>query len=250
MLSGFYSIASGMLAQHRNIDLIANNLVNMDTPGFRAERMVFNTFRHELMIRQEAGRRTFIGATSPITLVDDVLTLHHSGLYEQTGHPFDLAINGRGLFVLEGDEGQTYLTRGGQFHMDEGGYLVRLGIGRVMGQNGPVRVQNARFSVQPDGTVLNQDGRRIDALLIADTPELGDLERLRNGMYQMPEGEDWVAAVGFQLQQGVLERSNVNFNTEIANFIEAQRHFQAASSALTMIDAMNRRAVTQIASRT
>ncbi len=247
MLSGFYTIASGMLAQQRNIDLIGNNLVNLETPGYRGQRMVFNTFEHELMVRKEAYQRTPIGSASPITLVDDVVTLNHSGLYQDTGHPFDIAIDGPGYFVIQGNEEQPYLTRGGQFNMDAEGYLILEGIGRVMGQDGPVQVKNAQFKVLADGTVNNEAGRRIGNLQITAPPEDVTLVRLNNGMYQMPAGQESQAAEGFRLHQNVKETSNVNYTTEMTAFIEAQRAFQSCSSALQIMDNMNRKAVSQIA---
>lgn len=247
MLSGFYTIASGMLAQQRNIDLIGNNLVNLETPGYRGQRMVFNTFEHELMTRQEAYQREDIGSASPITLVDDVVTLNHSGLYQNTGHPFDIAIDGPGYFVIQGNEEQPYLTRGGQFNMDAEGYLILEGIGRVMGQDGPIQVKNAQFEVLADGTINNEAGRRIGNLQIQSPAEEVTLVRLNNGMFQMPPGQESQAAEGFRLHQNVKETSNVNYTTEMTAYIEAQRAFQSCSSALQIMDNMNRKAVSQIA---
>ena len=248
MLSGFYSVASGLLAQQRNLDLIGNNLVNGETPGFRSERMVFTTFQHELMIRKEAYGRTYIGSASPITLVDDVVTLHHSGLYEETGHAFDFAIDGPGYFVVQGNEAQPYLTRGGQFDMDTEGYLILPGKGRVMGEDGPIQVNNARFKVLRDGTVNNENGRRIATMSIVSPPLTDDLIRLDNGMYQLRAGAALTPSEGFGLHHGVVERSNVDYNAEMTSFIEAQRAFQSCSSALQIIDAMNRRSASAIAS--
>lgn len=248
MLSGFYTIASGLLANQRNLDVIGNNLVNTETPGFRSERMVFTTFQHELMIRKEAYQRTFIGSASPITLVDDVVTMHRSGLYQETNFAFDLAIDGPGYFVVQGNGEQPFLTRGGQFNMDAEGYLILPGVGRVLGENGPIQVKNASFTVNGSGTVNNEAGRRIENLRIVSPSQTDDLVRLNNGLYQLRAGAATQSAEGFRVEQGVIERSNVNYNTEMTTFIEAQRAFQSCSSAMQMIDAMNRRSVSQIAS--
>lgn len=248
MLSGFYTIASGMLSQQRNLDVIGNNLVNADTPGFRSERMVFTTFQHELMIRKEAYRRTNIGSASPITLADDVVTLHHSGLFEETGFPFDIAVDGPGYFVVQGNGAQPFLTRGGQFNMDAEGYLILPGVGRVMGEDGPIQVKNAQFTVSADGTVSNEAGRRIDSLMIVSPPLTEDLTRLNNGMYRLREGAQAQPSEDYRLVQGVVEKSNVDYNLEMTTFIEAQRAFQSCSTALQMYDSMNRKSIMQIAS--
>ena len=249
MLSGFYSIASGLLAQQRNLDVIGNNLVNAQTPGFRTDRMVFTTFEHELMMRREASHRAAIGTGSPITLVDDVITLHHSGLFEETGFAFDLAIDGPGFFTVEGPGGQVYLTRGGQFNMDAEGYLILADVGRVLGRDGnPVRVRNALFTVTEDGTVNSEAGRRIGNIAAVSPPTVEDLVSMDNGLYQLQDGAEAAPAAGFRMMQGVLERSNVDYNREMTTFIETQRAFQACSTALQMIDGLNRRSVAQIAS--
>ena len=248
MFRGFYTIASGLLANQRNIDLISNNLVNLETPGYRTERMVFTTFQHELMIRKEAYSRTYIGSANPITLVDDAVTLHHSGLYQDTGFPFDLALDGPGYFAVKGNSDQPFLTRGGQFNMDADGYLILPGMGRVLGQDGnPIQVKNAQFTVAFDGTVNNEAGRRIGVLAIASPPDAEQLTRLNNGMYQLQEGAEMSPSEGFRVVQGVVEKSNVDYNLEMTTFIEAQRAFQSCSTALQMIDAMNRRAASSIA---
>lgn len=247
MLSGYYAIASGMMSQQRNLDVIGNNLINVETPGYRAERMVFTTFQHELMIRREAGARVGIGVASPITLVSDVVTLHNSGVFEDTGFAFDLAIDGPGYFQIQGNGDQMYLTRSGQFNMDEEGYLILPGVGRVMGSNGPVQVKNAQFKVAPNGAVTNDAGRRVDTLMVV-APELtDDLDRLGNGMYRLGTDKAPGASDGYVVAQGVKERSNVDYNLEMTTFIEAQRAFQSCATALQMIDTLNRKSVSQIA---
>ncbi|MDR1194052.1 MAG: flagellar hook basal-body protein [Peptococcaceae bacterium] len=247
MLNGFYTIASGMLAQQRHLGLIGNNLVNMETPGFRGERMVFTTFQHELMVRKEAYSRTPIGSASPITLVDDVITTGNSGVYRQTDHPFDLALDGPGYLAVTGNEGQLYLTRNGQLDMDTEGYLILPGVGRVQGMDGPLQIRDAGFTVLPDGTVNSSAGRRLGTLRVVSPPADTRLTHLSNGMYQLPDGTEPETAVGFQLLQGTRESSNVDYNREMASFIEAQRAFQSCSSALQIIDNMNRRSAGQIA---
>jgi flagellar basal-body rod protein FlgG len=237
-----------MLAQQRNIDLISNNLVNAETPGFRTERMVFTTFQHELMIRKEAHSRTYIGTTDPITLVDDVVTLHHSGVYQDTGFAFDFAIDGPGYFMVRGNGEQPYLTRNGQFNMDAEGYLILPNTGRVLDREGePIPVKNARFTIANDGTVYNEANRRIATLAVVSPPLADDLIRLDNGMYQIRQGAAAEPSEDFRVVQGVIERSNVDYNMEMTTLLESQRAFQSCSSALQMIDTMNRRAASTIA---
>ena len=174
MLAGYYTIASGMLTRQRELDTIGNNLINVQTPGYRADRLLITSFEQELLTRQEKYNTQTLGNGKAATsgVVDDVVSLFHSGTLQETGRTMDLAINGEGFFQVRGEDGAAYLTRNGQFDIDQQGY-----------------------------TIL----------------------------------------------QGKIERSNVDMNQEMTTLIESQRGFQACSSALQTIDALNRKAASQIA---
>lgn len=98
MLSGFYTAASGILNQQRTLNVLTNNISNAKTPGFRAERVVTETFDFELMTRIEKGNTQRIGLDSPIQLVRDVPTIFDTNSLVETGFPMDMAINGEGFF--------------------------------------------------------------------------------------------------------------------------------------------------------
>ena len=140
MFSGFYTGASGVLNQQRTLNVLTNNIANARTPGFRAERVVTETFDFELMTRIEKGNTTRIGLDSPIQLVRDVPTIFDSNFLVETGYPMDMAINGEGYFNIqsniaagadnggappgEGGTGPGLLTRYGRFCPGgEGGFV-------------------------------------------------------------------------------------------------------------------------------
>ena len=140
MLSGYYTIASGMLSNQRNLDAIGNNLVNSQTPGYRGERVVNSAFEMELMTRREATGNEVLGdgVGQVAAIVDDSVTMFQSGLLKDTGRNLDVSINGSGFFNIAAADGTTYLTRNGGFDIDEEGYLILPGYGRVLGQNGEI----------------------------------------------------------------------------------------------------------------
>ena len=138
MLRGFYTAASGVLMQERTLNVLTNNLVNARTPGFRASRVVSTTFEDEYLVRLEKGASGAIGTGAPVRIVSDVPTLFDPSSLEETGRPYDLAINGEGFFNIlttdaQGNERQ-YLTRNGNFDVDEEGMLVLRGHGQVLGE--------------------------------------------------------------------------------------------------------------------
>lgn len=250
MLSGYYAIASGMLMQQRTLDVLTNNLVNARTPGFRASRVVSTTFDQELLTRYEKYNTGVVGVGSPIRVTAEVPTKFDTSSLTETERPYDMALIGQGFFNIQADDGQgnltQYLTRNGAFDVDEEGYLILPDIGRVLGEDGPIQLEDANFTVQEDGTIYDGDGRAVDTLLVTVPQDMAQLTANENGTYTVPDmALNQPADV--TVRNKVLENSNVDFNQEYTMTIEAQRAFQACSSALQIIDKINQKSATQIA---
>jgi len=264
MFSGFYTGASGVLNQQRTLNVLTNNIANARTPGFRAERVVTETFDFELMTRIEKGNTTRIGLDSPIQLVRDVPTIFDSNFLVETGYPMDMAINGEGYFNIqsniaagadnggapqvEGGTGPVLLTRYGSFALDEQGYLILPGVGMVLRQEGPIQVDGSNFTVDWDGKVYNSDGTEAGILQITKPGEDAQLDKTANGLYTIADMNNNEAAEGYKIEQKVLERNNIDLNREYTLAMQAQRAFQACSQAIKIVDQMNQKAATSIAS--
>lgn len=248
MHSGFYTIASGMITRQNELDVIANNLNNIRTPGYRAGRLVTSTFEMEVQKRIDGKGQQVLGdgISYPITIVTEEEARLDGGLLETTGRELDFALNGNAYFNIQGEDGTTYLTRSGQFVLDDEGYLTLPNIGRVLGKNGPIKVGKDGLFIDETGNVFNKDGQNIAALQLTRPTDNTVLTKMGNGMFTAPQGV--VNADNYQVAQYTLEKSNVDMNQEMSNFIAAQRAFQSCSSALQIIDAVDRKAVTQIAS--
>ena len=247
MTSGFYTAASGMLMQQRTLNVLANNITNQETPGFRSERLISTTFEHELMTRVEGGNTAQIGKASPVRILSEVGSIYGAGIIEETENPLHVALNGEGYFNIQGED-RTYLTRNGSFSVDEEGYLTLKGVGYVMGEGGgPIEVGGSNFKVWADGTVSGPDGDEIDkiAVTLPDQPEL--LAKLDNGMYIDDGTQTMTTPEGTTFVQNALEKSNVDFNREWSKIMEAQRSFQTCSTILKGIDEINKRAASSIA---
>lgn len=247
MLEGFYSTLSGMLVQQRTLNVLSNNITNIKTPGYRAERVVTTSFHEELAIRQERGEKINIGTIDPIHLVRDVITDKEPSSLVSSERPFDMAIVGDGYFNVQSGD-QQYITRNGSFDMDDEGYLILPGMGRVLGEEGPIQVNGSSFTVTEDGSVFDENGEQIEKLLITRPPEDTQLEKFTNGMYVAPENAEPVEADNFSITQFALETANYDINKEYSLIMESQRAFQACSQALKMLDTVAQKAATQIAS--
>ena len=247
MHSGFYTIASGLLTRQREIDTIGNNLANLQTPGYRSDRIVTSAFELGLLKQQEGGaERTLSEGGSPVTIVGDSVTVMTGGDFQSTGRTLDIAIGGDGFFNVQGQDGTTYLTRNGQFTVDAQGYLALAGMGRVLGQGGLLQVGSDQVTVDQAGNVYNAAGGLVGTLSFPRQADNTALEKMDNGAFTAPQGA--VNAQGYTIYQGILERSNVDMNQEMTNFISAQRAFQTCSSALKMVDELDQQAATKIAS--
>ena len=217
MLRGFYTAASGMLNQQRTLDVLTNNVSNAKTPGFRASRVVTTTFDHELLTRMEGYKTGRIGVGSPVAKVDEVLTKFNPNSLEETERPYDMALDGVGYFNIQGQEGPIILT-------------------------------TSDFTVESDGSIYDATGALVEKILVTIPPEGAELKQAVNGMFYTDNMEGNVAVdETTQVVQGWLERNNIDINQEYTMVMEAQRAFQACSTALQIIDEIDRKAATQIA---
>jgi flagellar hook-basal body protein len=131
MMKGFYTAASGIFVQQRNINVIGNNIANSQTPGFKTDRVVTSTFS-QLVERIENRNKAIIGSESPVSFVDEVPVNLLDSSVEETDRPFDMTLIDEGYFNIAGQD-KTYMTRNGNFDVDNEGYLVLEGVGRVLG---------------------------------------------------------------------------------------------------------------------
>lgn len=250
MYSGFYTLASGILTRQNEIDVLGNNLTNIKTPGYKADRVETSAFEMELMVRMENGDPTVLGdgVGQVSAIIQDIYTIMDPGIIEQTGRELDMAVNGDGFFNVVTPEGQRVVTKNGNFDLDEEGYLVLNGVGRVLGQNGEIYIGESGFKVNPNGQIISKNGNFIDNLLINKPAEGITVTKLENSSFLVANINDLEAATGFTVIQGSLESSNVDMNTELTKLIEAQRSFQLYSSAIQIIDRMDQDAASKIGS--
>lgn len=242
MLQGFYSAASGMMMQQRSLNLIANNLSNAQTPGYKTKRLLSTTFEQAYLARLEQGRYTGIGTGDPVRVVREVSDIMAVSSLGETGRPFDFAISGAGFFNIQGEDGQTYITRDGQFDLDEEGYLVLRGRGRVMGLGGPLKLDTSDILVDEYGEITNATtGAALGRLQLTIPNEDAEILEAATGLYQVNGGT--IPAAAPKVVQGALENSSVNLTDEMTQMIMAQRNLASASQALQMIDKTYAKAV-------
>ncbi|HOB42284.1 MAG TPA: flagellar basal-body rod protein FlgF [Bacillota bacterium] len=239
MLRGIYSAACGMRAQETRQSLIANNLANVATPGFKRDVGVGESFS-EMVVRSGRTPVGRLGMTSAITSAYFDMS---EGSVSNTDCPYDFAIEGDGFFAVETDWGIRY-TRAGNFKLDADSYLVTMEGHRVLGDDGPIRV-DGQLVAGSDG-VLYADGREIGRLLVV-MPSSSDALTKEGGGLFAARGEVIPAGTGeVRVIQGALELSNVSVVREMVDMIAGYRVYEAAQRALLSHDACLDRAINEV----
>ena len=244
MIKGIYHSAAGMLPRLTQQEIVANNLANVNTTGFKGSRRFFRRVLDNTLIQQgmhgEPGMLT--------ELEESMFTNFTEGALKETRNPLDLAIHGDGFFVLQTgeDEDQVSYTRNGNFSLNAEGELVNGRDYRVMGEGGTIRITGQEVVIQSDGSVV-VDGEIVDTLKIVDFEQPYKL--LRNGYgYFTPVGSaEGDTPEKVDIKQGFLENSNVVAVLEMVRMIELNRNYESCQKAILAQDETLRKAVNDIA---
>lgn len=243
MNKGFYLAASAMMIQERRLNSVSNNLANINTAGFRRERMGVGTFNEVLNLRIQGLDRTIIGSSENLQTISTIEHYFDQANVTMTNNPLDVAIIGDGFFAVTSN-GQSMLTRNGSFSIDEQGFLVTNGNQRVQGDRGDIFLGTDRIQIDDYGVITTENGQFIDQLSLVSVEDLTLLNLQSNGLFT---SDTPVIRISGRVVQGSLEGSNVELTSELTAMMEIQRHFQSVANALRVIDRLNERAVNEIA---
>ena len=232
-----YVALSRQLALERQMAVVAGNIANMNTHGFKSEHLLF-----EQVLER-------VGAADRVAFVQDVGLIRDlgPGALETSGNPLDLAINGEGYFTVETPAGPRF-TRAGHFSLDGNGALVTSGGHHLLDAGGAaIRVPpgSGEISIGRDGTISTTDGivARIGLVRFADDTRLG-----REGDSLLTTDQAPEPVPDPEIAQGRLERSNVQPILEMTRMMETVRAFQNTQRLLETHHEMVRRVIDQAAS--
>ena len=253
MLKSLYTTATGMKAQQTMVDMIANNIANVNTAGFKKSQASFEDLLYVKLQSQDdpsngTGRPvgTEIGSG---TRLSGTTKVHTSGTLEITDRAFDVAIDGEGFFEVILPDGNSGYTRDGSFQVNAEGKLVT-SAGYVLTPEINVPQNVLEVSIDPEGRVTGTTASAPDAQTQFGQINLtrflnpsGLSSRGSNISIAHPAaGAPTVAPPGTQgaglLKQGFIERSNVQIVNELVNLIVAQRAYEVNSRAIQASDQM------------
>ncbi|WP_230533107.1 flagellar basal-body rod protein FlgG [Microvirga roseola] len=246
--------ATGMNAQQLNVEVIANNISNVNTTGFKAARAEFTDLLYQAERMQgipaQAGEQPVPeGAMLGLGVrTAAIRNLHRQGSLANTSNQFDLALNGRGWFQVNAPGGETIYTRAGSFNKNGDGQLVTLD-GYTLNPAILIPANATDVVINESGQVYAKiDGQaqpeEIGQLTLANFVNDAGLEPIGNNFYRetLASGAPVVGVAGDpgfgKIHQGYLESSNVDPIKEITNLISAQRAFEMNSKVIQAADDM------------
>jgi flagellar basal-body rod protein FlgF len=232
MIRGVYTSVSGMIAAQRRMDVLADNIANVNTTGFKQSLTTQGSTGFNVGVAAEGGYVP-LGPLGTGTYATGLTIDQYQGPLLTSGVPTDLAISGDGLFAVGTPTGPAY-TRAGDFVLDANGTLTSQNGFPVLDVTGKAVVVPpgvTTFTVGEDGTVA-ETGQRIALVAVPAT----GLTRLGNNLYAIAGNVAPVAAGAGGIRQGALEGSNVDLGTAMTQMITTQRSYQLSSRAYSVQD--------------
>lgn len=242
-MRSIYSARNGMIAQQRRLDVIGNNLSNISNEGFKKSRAdfqdcLYQTIRRPVLpqdnLNLRMGHGTIIGSTTRIM---------DAGKMIQTGQNTDIAIEGKGFFAIETQDGGPVYTRDGTFKADAEGFLVAQDGAYVLDNNyDRIYVGDSNFECDNNGNIM-VDGQVSAVLGVFNCNNPKGLTAVSGDRFAISDNSgNMEQSQGHIVRQGYSEGSNVELEKEMTAMIRAQRALSLASRAMTTADNMDAQA--------
>jgi flagellar basal-body rod protein FlgF len=234
--------ASGLQSRMDSLEMLANNLANAGTSGFKSDREFYGLFTSP-----EAANSLGPEFQTMLPVVQSQWTDFSQGTLQPTGNPLDVALSGRGFFAVNGPNGILY-TRDGGLKIASSGDLVTGEGYAVRAQGGkPIHVAVGKsIEITNDGMV-RQDGQAIGQFEVVDFASTGSLKKLNGACFQNTDPQNAPAPVAnIQVEQGKIESSNVAVPESAMRLVGMMRQFEMLQKAVTLDADMNRKAIEEV----
>lgn len=235
MVKGLYTAASGMINEQRRVDVLANNLANSSSAGFKAEGTTSEAFSEVLAYKikdsSEASASKRLGPMNMGVKIGETYTDFSAGAFVDTNNVFDLAIEGNGFFNIEtkdkSGEVSTLYTRSGRFTLNAAGELVNKDGDYVLDTNNKhIKLgASTNISMGTDGSIY-QDGNLVATVRVTDFEDYNYLEKYGDTAYRTVEGATEREFEG-RVYSSMYEASNVQTASEMVKLINFQRAYEA-----------------------
>lgn len=231
---------SRQIALQRQMDVVANNLANVNTTGFKAEQLLFEEY-----VEPVARDQDFPWVDQPLAYTQDWATVHDfsGGAVVQTGNPLDVALQGEGFLTVETPAGERW-TRTGALQIDADGFLVTTEGHRILGEGGAIQFDDddSDITIAADGAISTNDGIK-GRLRLVEFSNPQELAREGSNLFSGGIPTDGGTT---RVLQGALEKSNVSGVSEMTEMIRVSRAYQSLASLMQKQDEMRRTAVQRL----
>ena len=232
MNRGIYPPLAGAITLERRLEILSHNIGNVHTSGFKKDNPVFGTILARSAGPQVAGIDLF-------PRVDRIAPDHSQGTIQHTGHSLDLAIEGKGFFVVDTAAGLRHF-RGGRLQRNDKGLLVTHTGDPLMGEKGPIKLPPGEVTVDPTGTI-RVNNKRVGQLRIERHGENVTSKKTGDLFWEVPrQVED---AENVTVHQGKLEKSNVKPSTDLIEIIKVTRGYEQMQKAIKTMDELAGQAI-------
>ena len=257
MLRGIYIAASGMSGRSDAIDVLTNNLANVNTNGYKADKLASSSFAKVLLSRIDdapggilanSSRPPQIGQTEMSGAVAENMYIDFTpGGTSITQNPLDLALDGPGFFTLDGGNQQVMYAREGAFTLDSEKYLINQTGLRVLDAAGqPVRIPTiGTIKVDSDGTI-SVDNLPVGKLGIVEFANTNILTKAGHNVFSTSVAGGSTPARETEVIQGAIERSNVNPISSLTQLLSMYRQFEASARTIDAFDRTLDRVVNEL----
>ncbi|MGF6307637.1 flagellar basal-body rod protein FlgF [Bradyrhizobium sp. i1.8.4] len=241
---------SKQMVLERQMDVVSNNIANMNTNGYKADRSLFQEY-----LSSNAHEDNFASSDRRVSFVQDRATFHDfsQGPTEETRNPLDVAIDGNAFLVVQTPAGERY-TREGNLQINNRGQLVTASGYQVLGTAGPITFQQTDHDVNiaTDGNISVLEGTsRLDSirgkLRLVSFAQAQRLLKEGSNLYAPGEGAAPLPDTKAQIRQGFIEKANVNSVVEMSRMIEITRTYTQIASLLQQQSDLHKSAIEKLA---
>lgn len=243
MNRGIFTVTSGAVAALARLDAASQNLANINTAGYKAERPEFRI--SEPQIPPRFGVRQVQGQVGGPVIEVERARDFSQGPIQQTSNPLDLAITGDAFFAVNTPQGERY-TRQGTFVLDREGYLATADGNRVQGDGGELRLEGNVVVVGADGAV-QVDGRNAGQLKLVSFGDKPPLVPEGAGLFKLAPGAPQAsAATNVEITQGAIEGSNLDAVSGLVELVDVARGYEQYMKAIERLDQLTQKAISDV----
>lgn len=236
-----YQAAAGAMLQQMRLDVLSNNLANINSVGYKADKLVFRVDTTGAPQAAQLPAPQLSPYAPPLEKTVDFSI----GPARQTENPLDMAIMGDGFFVVQSPDGLRY-TRKGSFSINDQSQLSTADGWPVLGQGGPITIDGSRLEINDQGQIF-VDGNQVDTLRIEDFDKPYDLQKTGETLFAPASNRvRTVPAEDYHISQGFVELSNVEAIRTMTEIIETLRAFESYQRVMRAADDATAKTVNEV----